>query len=374
MKYLCLALIAFSAPLAHAEGFEGCKDLEVTKTNTFKVVNVSGELQRSQKRIQDICGKILPKKLEVVAKNADSCATGATGEVGPGLGNQMKQQVQTQVSALKQRVETACKSMNSTMAESERFCALRASSLGQLKKGIDAQANASGNQTASQQNAANLYGSAVSSYQQTSASAGDAKNKIYDQLPNRDENRGQQQRQGNESASTDDPKTDKVIQNTKSVIGAIARSNKNQAACQKLSANGGQLDEIGSILKNNLWPNGKVAARAMARIEAEDGKKSLQYAKMKAEADSRAQAAAIASQEQEVQEEPRKFAGTAGAEASQAYLKDAPAGTLVPDTATYNTFFPATACTEYRTINGVRTKMYDGWKDKMGACQPTRTQ
>jgi hypothetical protein len=286
-------LFPISAYSASGPSFDGCKGLTVTRSRDFSQVDVSADLKKAEKRISDLCGKVIPKKLKAIDANAQSCVAGSTTEIGPGLAGEMKAKVQAQMSGFDQRVKEACDSMKKTMEESKRACGVRQSTLSQLNKGIATIQQTEGGQADSLKNVVALYGGAVSAYGQTAKAAGEAKEKIYAQLPDKDEGRARQMRTGQESASTPDFKTDKLVSEWKSTLTLLAKDNKKKQACVKLAANGGQLDEMAGILKNNLWPNGKIAARAMSRIESADKEKSAEFAAQKAESEKRAAAAEV---------------------------------------------------------------------------------
>lgn len=286
--FLLMPVSAYSAPDA---SFDGCKGLTVTRSRDFSQVDVSADLKKAEKRIGELCGKVIPKKQKAIDASAKSCLAGAAFDTGSGIAGQVTSQTQSQMYAFDRRVKEACESMKKTMEDSKRACGVRQSTLSSLNKGISTIEKAESDQTASLKNVAALYGGAVSAYGETAKAAGEAKEKIYAKLPDRDENRAQQMRTGQESASTADPKTDRLIADWKATISSMAKGNKKKSACLKLAANGGQLDEMAGILKNNLWPNGKVAARAMSRIESADKEKAAEFASKKSVASERVSAA-----------------------------------------------------------------------------------
>lgn len=268
LSLLLLSQLAFAA----GNPYEGCKDNYVQKAN-FRNADVSKELLESQRRVERICGKELPGRLKNAQSLANRCAA---GNPGTDAGAKALDKMQGEVQELTDNVKNACQVMQENLKTAQGYCNSRAAHVQSLRQRVQPELPTEPTaQHKALQRQAMTYHAARNTYIDLSREAEASAKKIYQTLPDKDEKRGEK-----ESADTKDPKLDALVARLRTRFQGMQqqmRQPQAKAACGKLAAARGDLTAVASVLKNNLWPNGKKSARALSALASLDNMKSEEY-------------------------------------------------------------------------------------------------
>lgn len=269
---------------AEETSFDGCAGTQIFKGG--KAVDARNELVKVDKRIKEICEKELPDRLKKIEANDVQCRSGTDANNGRRTDN-AGQDLYNFV----QNVKEACKAMRDNMEESKRYCTVRKKHLEIIERDLknsdflspkgDPTTAPQGAQAAVFTKQYEIYNTGKNTFLRMFALAEEASESIYNRLPDKDEDRARLNREGEaETADTKDPKLDALVVKLKEFYLKRAETSKNKAACKKLSSENGDVAKVATILKQNLWPNGKRAARTIKTVGLMDKNKAGEYERM----------------------------------------------------------------------------------------------
>lgn len=258
--------------------FEGCAGSKIMKNNGGSSADIRAELKESEKRINKIC-KDLSGRMNRIREYSAKCGKGAAPENMRQMDN-----ASVDIQGFSSNIDHACKALKQDMEVSKDYCSYRKFHLEQVEKNIknsisDAPERAQADlYTKQYQN----YNTAQISMSRMSEKANEASDKIYDSLPDRDTDRSDSKK-GEEKSETKDPKLDAIVESLKRTHTQLAIKNKNPTYCKKLASENGELEKTADILKQNLWPNGKRAARSIRVMGDQDKFMASKYQQLAAQ-------------------------------------------------------------------------------------------
>jgi hypothetical protein len=302
LSHVLLILSVFSVPSAFAKGsdFSGCKGQKIGKTDG-SVTDISNELSNAEKRIKALCEKEFPPKLQSLQKKSTACANGAS----PG-NMKRSDNLSVELYSLEKNLKDSCKEMIESLASASKYCSERGKAQKALNGKIQSMVNGSTDgakgreeREVAQQEAFKkqyeMYDEAKVSSAKLSASASQESLKIYKKLPGFDEKSAQKgvgvcsvgsyesasdmksRRQGHESKDTKDPKFDQIVDSLQRSYKTLANGNSDAKSCESIASGKGDLEKIATLKKENLWPNGKKAARGLRTLASSDCQKYAEF-------------------------------------------------------------------------------------------------
>lgn len=297
-----LVFLALIPGKALASDFSGCKGQSIGK-NDGSTVDASTELAAAEKRIQKLCEKEFPPHIKKLQESNTACAQGAAG-----TNQYVAVNLSRYVQSLDENLRDACKKMQEAFKESAKYCADRKNASQQLEKKVESDLGKASEPTPKGREEMEISQQAAfkKKYEITNKGkllkdklARDAARvtvNFYRKLPEFDEKRANYglggacvvayqesdssmrgRREGTESKDTKDPALDEIVKNLQEKFTALEKDNKNAAACKQLSSKSGALEKISSMKKQNLWPNGKRAARSLKTLAYSDCQMAKQF-------------------------------------------------------------------------------------------------
>jgi hypothetical protein len=301
MRYLPLIFIALFCESASASDFSGCKGTKIGKTSG-DVVDVSSELSSAEKRMNEICEKNFPPVLEKIKSKVSSCAEGVKGPNTRTAGG-----VNQFVYGVEKNLQESCKLMKERMKSAAALCAKRQAIRSSVNKNADLQVAAAAKDPSQLEtlkrnlgvykDAEKQYGDigghtkmmaiqlyqSLPDYNKNANLGGDGPTKGCQSLNLEDPAKQAERRAGRESKDTKDPKLDEAIESAQRQIKSLAQGNANSQACEAVAAKDGALAKLAKVKKENFWPNGRRAARAIQLLAFNDCKSQEEFAAKSAE-------------------------------------------------------------------------------------------
>jgi hypothetical protein len=310
--FFILSLTYAPVALAKASNFSGCKGQKIGKTDGG-VTDVSNELSNAEKRIKTLCEKEFPPKLQSLQKRSTACASGAS----PG-NMKRSDNLSVELYSLEKNIKDSCKELLDSLKSAAKYCSERAKSQKALNSKIQNMVNGSTDgakgreeREVAQQEAFKkqyeMYDEAKVSSAQLSTSSAQESLKIYRKLPGFEEGSEKKgavgcfvgsyesasdlrnRKEGYETKDTKDPKLDEIVDSLQRSYKALANGNSNAKACESIASSKGDLEKIAKIKKENLWPNGKMAARSLKSLSSTDCQKSNEYERLSKQANEKYQ-------------------------------------------------------------------------------------
>ncbi len=315
MRILPLILLTLFCFSAQASDFSGCKGNKIGKTDG-KSVDIASQLSQAEKRIKTLCEKDIPKSLKTLEQKTTACVQGAVGNKG--ANQYTAANLARNVDELKLNLEKSCEDLKKGLKDAATYCSNRKAKTAAMQKQIQDNVNnpveegkgreeREAGQQAALKKIYDIYSKAEQDMKGLSRESARTSVAVYRKLPDFDEKKAdygfvdgtcaaaytesagsmRERREGRESADTKDPKLDVLISDLQKKFRDMEKDNKNAAACKSISGANGLLIKISKVKRENLWPNGKNAARALKVLAGDDCNKANNYKKMAAEADAK---------------------------------------------------------------------------------------
>lgn len=315
MRILPLVLSTLFCFSAQASDFSGCKGNKIGKSDG-KSVDIASQLSQAEKRIRSLCEKEIPKNLKAVEQKTTACVQGAVGNNG--ANQYVAANLARNIDELKVNLEKSCEDLKKGLKEAATYCSNRKAKTAAMQKQIQDNVNnpveegkgkeeREAGQQAALKKIYDMYSKAEQDMKGLSRESARTSVAVYRKLPDFDEKKAdygfvdgtcaaaytesagsmRERREGRESADTKDPKLDVLISDLQKKFRDMEKDNKNAAACKSISGPNGLLIKISKVKRENLWPNGKNAARALKVLANDDCNKANNYKKMAADADAK---------------------------------------------------------------------------------------